>query len=268
MQGYQLHHGDCLDIMRGIADKSVDCILCDPPYGTTCLHWDKVLDFKALWSEYERIIKDDGVIVLFSIQPFTSFLVTSNPELYRYSWVWVKDTATGHLNANYKPMQITEDINVFSRGTVGSLSKNPIKYHPQGVVEVNIEKRNRPNSTWRRNKGYNGTGNLLNSDKPFTQKLTGYPNNVLAFPRDKPAVHPTQKPVALLEYLVKTYTKEGDTVLDNCMGSGSTGVACVKSGRAFIGIEQDENYYTLATQRIEDAVDALLIEGEEGPPCL
>lgn len=254
MERYILHNDNCLKVMKTIEDKSVDCIICDPPYGTTCLKWDNVIDFELMWKEYKRIIKDNGVIALFGIQPFTSMLIASNKEMYRYSWIWKKDTATGHLNANYKPMQITEDINVFSFGKVGSLSKNPITYYPQGVTEVNIEKRNNPNSTWRKNKGYESMGNKLNSNEPFVQKYTGYPNNILEFSRDKHAVHPTQKPVALLEYLIKTYTKEGEVILDNCMGSGSTGVACVNTGRKFIGIELEKQYFDIAKERIEKAL--------------
>lgn len=248
---YELWHGDCLELMKDIPDQSIDLILCDPPYGTTCLKWDKVIDFELMWEEYKRLIKPNGTIVLFGIQPFTSMLIHSNKQMYRYSWVWKKDTATGHLNANYKPMQITEDINVFSFGTVGSLSKNPIRYYPQGVVEVNIEKKNNPNSTWRKNKGYDSMNNQLNSDKPFIQKYTGYPNNILEFARDKNAVHPTQKPVALLEYLVKTYTNKNDLVLDNCMGSGSTGVATLNLDRKFIGIELNDKYFDIAKERID-----------------
>lgn len=236
--------------MSKIPDKSVDCIISDPPYGTTCLKWDNVIDFEKMWKEYKRIIKNNGVIALFGIQPFTSMLITSNKEMYRYSWIWKKDTATGHLNANYKPMQITEDINIFSFGKVGSLSKNPIIYYPQGVTEVNIKKRNNPNSNWRKNKGYESMNNKLNSNEPFVQKYTGYPNNILEFTRDKHAVHPTQKPVALIEYLIKTYTNEGDIILDNCMGSGTTGVAALKNYRKFIGIELKEDYFKIAKDRI------------------
>lgn len=246
-----LRHGDCLELMKDIPDKSIDMILCDLPYGTTALKWDKHIDLKKLWIEYERIIKDNGIIALFSMEPFTSLLITSNLNMYKYSWIWKKDTATGHLNANYKPLNITEDMCIFSRGTVGSLSKKPIRYYPLGLKEVNIEKKNNPNSNWRKNKGYNTSNNILNSDKPFIQKYTGYPNNILEFKRDKEKLHPTQKPVALLEYLIKTYTKEGETVLDNCMGSGSTGVACKNTGRKFIGIELDENYFNIAKNRIE-----------------
>ena len=251
LNGNELINGDCLEVMKYIPDKSIDMILCDPPYGTTCLKWDKVINFDVLWQEYKRIIKDNGIIVLFGIQPFTTMLIASNLEMYRYSWLWKKNTATGFLNANYKPLNITEDICVFSFGTIGSLSKNPITYYPQGIVEVNIKKKNNPNSNWRKNKGYDSMNNVLNSDKEFTQKYTGYPNNILDFDRDKPSVHPTQKPVALLEYLINTYTNENDLVLDNCMGSGSTGVACLHTNRNFIGIELDKKYFQVAKERIE-----------------
>ena len=248
----QLYYGDCLDVMSTIPDKSVDMILCDLPYGTTCLKWDNVIDSEKLWAQYERIIKDNGAIVLFSAQPFTSALIMSNIKLYRYSWVWDKCGATGFLNANYAPLKATEDINVFSKGTVGSLSKNPVVYYPQGVVEVNQKKKNNPNSKWRQNKGYGGH-NKLNSDTEYVQKYTGYPTNILRFKREAKPVHPTQKPVSLLEFLVKSYTLPGETVLDNCMGSGSTGVACANTGRAFIGIEKEQKYFETAKSRIEEA---------------
>lgn len=248
---YKLFNGDCLEVMKKIPDKSIDMILVDPPYGTTCLKWDNVINFDELWKHYERIIKDNGVIAIFGIQPFTSMLITSNLNLYRYSWVWKKDTATGHLNANYKPMQITEDINIFSKGTVGSLSKNPIVYYPQGVTVINKTKKNNPNSTWRKNKGYESMNNVLNSDKEFVQKYTGYPNNILEFARDKNAIHPTQKPVDLLRYLIRTYTNKDDLILDNCMGSGSTIVASLLENRKAIGIELNEKYFAMAKDRIE-----------------
>ena len=249
---FDLRQGDCLEVMKDIPDKSIDLILCDLPYGSTALKWDKIININALWEEYKRIIKSNGIICLFGIQPFTSMLISNNLEMYRYSWLWKKETATGHLNANYKPLNITEDICIFSNGTVGSLSKNPIIYYPQDLTIINKEKRNNPKSNWRKNKGYDSKNNILNSNKSFTQKYTGYPNNILEFKRDKCEYHPTQKPVALLEYLIKTYTHENDVVLDNCMGSGSTGVACVNTNRNFIGIEKDERYFEIAKQRIEE----------------
>lgn len=220
--------------------------------GTTALKWDKIINFEELWKNYERIIKDNGIIALFSMESFTSLLITSNLKLFRYKWIWKKDTSTGYLNANYKPLNITEEICIFSKATVGSLSKNPIRYYPKNIKEVNIPKKNNPNSKWRKNKGYNSMNNILNSNKPFIQRFTGYPTNILKFKRDREKYHPTQKPVELLEYLIETYTKENELVLDNCMGSGSTGVACKNTNRNFIGFEIDKNFYEIARKRIKE----------------
>ena len=247
----EIINDDCLRVMKEFSDESVDCIICDLPYGTTCLKWDSIIDFNLLWKEYKRIIRKDGVIALFAIQPFTTKLISSNMDMFRYIWTWKKDTPTGFLNANYAPLKATEDICVFSHGKVGSLSKNPIRYFPQGVKEVNKSKTNNPNSRWRENKGYPSTGNKLNSNEPYVQKYTGYPSNILEFARDKDAIHPTQKPVKLLEYLIKTYTKEGELVLDNCSGSGSLAVAAINTGRKFICIEKEEKYWKLSTERLE-----------------
>lgn len=253
MELNKIYNADCLEFMPSIEEKSIDLILCDLPYGSvhTFFEWDKILPFDKLWENYERIIKDDGVIVLFAAEPFTAQLIVSKIDLYRYSWVWMKDSTSGFLNANYMPLKITEDICVFSKSTVGSLSKNPIRYNPQGVKEVNKVKRNNPNSTWRENKGLPSKGNKLNSDTEYIQKYTNYPNNVLRFSRDKDTIHPTQKPVALLEYLIKTYTNEGDLVLDNCSGSGSTAVACKNAKRNFICIEKNEDYYNKSIERLK-----------------
>lgn len=220
--------------------------------GTTACKWDNVIPFEPLWEQYERIIKDNGIICLFGNQPFTSELIHSNLRLFRYSWIWKKDTATGHLNANYKPLNITEDICIFSKRTVGSLSKKPIRYYPLGLRQVNTHKKNNPNSNWRKNKGYNSMNNILNSNKPFIQKYTGYPSNILEFKRDKEKLHPTQKPVALCEYLIKTYTNEGETVLDNCAGSFTTAVACDNTNRNWICIEKEEKYCSIGLTRIND----------------
>lgn len=248
----ELINDDCLKVMKNIPDESIDMILCDLPYEKTAHKWDKTIPFDKLWEEYKRIIKEDSVIILFGMEPFSSKLRLSNIEMYRYDWIWEKDIATGFLNSNYKPLNKTENIIVFSKGNVGSLSKNKIRYFPQGLISVNKTKRNNPNSKWRKNKGYNSMNNKLNSNSEFIQKYTGYPNNILKYKRDKESLHPTQKPVALLEYLIKTYTKEGEIVLDNCMGSGSTGVACKNTNRDFIGIELDEKYYEIAKKRIEE----------------
>lgn len=244
--------GECEKELGNIEDKSIDCILTDLPYGTTALNWDKCIDMNILWEQYERVIKDDGVIALFAAQPFTAMLITSNLNLYRYSWIWEKESPTGFLNASYAPLKKTEDICIFSKGKVGSLSKNPIRYYPQGVIEINQTKRNNPNSNWRKNKGYNSMNNKLNSDLPYVQKYTNYPINILKFARDKNAIHPTQKPVKLLEYLIRTYTKEGEVVLDSCSGSGSTAIACLNTNRKYICIEKDEEIWKKSIERVKE----------------
>jgi site-specific DNA-methyltransferase (adenine-specific) len=237
--------------MKDITDGSVSLVLCDPPYSCTSNKWDKELPFDRLWDELHRVCSEDAVVCMFGTQPFTSRLILSNQDEWRYNWIWEKESPQGFLNANYAPLKKYEDICVFSKCTVGSLSKHPIRYFPQGVVAVNKEKKNNPNSKYRQIWGYPSTGNSLNSDKAYVQKYENYPTNILRFNRDKPQVHPTQKPVALLEYLIKTYTKEGEVVMDNCMGSGSTGVACANVNRDFIGIERDERYFNIAKERIE-----------------
>jgi site-specific DNA-methyltransferase (adenine-specific) len=247
-------NGDCLELMNGIPDKSVDMILADLPYGTTANKWDSPIDSDKLWAHYKRIIKPDGIIALFAAQPFTTHLISSNLEMWRYNWVWQKEGASNFLNSHYAPLKITEDICIFAFTSVGSLSKNKIKYNPQGLVEVNIQKKNNPNSKLRKSFGYGGGNNLINTDKEFIQKYTNYPTNILFFERDKDAIHPTQKPVKLLSYLIQTYTNEGDTVLDNTMGSGSTGVAAVSLNRNFIGIELNTEYFNVAEQRIKKII--------------
>lgn len=251
MSEQKLYLGDCLEIMPKIPDSSVDLVLCDLPYGTSVVHkWNKSLPIERLWEQYNRIIKRNGVICLFGTQPFSSFLVCSNPEMYRYMWFWKKENPTGFLNANYKPLNAIEEIVVFSKATVGSLSKLPIPYHPPTLKAVNKTKRNRTESTWREAMGYTGKNNVLNSGKEYSQKYTGYPTTILEYQREKNQVHPTQKPTGLLEFLIETYTDENDLVLDNCMGSGSTGVACQNTNRSFIGIEKENRYYEIALKRI------------------
>ena len=226
--------------MKEIPDGSVDMVLCDPPYGVTDCKWDSVLPFGDLWKQYERIVKENGAIVLFSAQPFTTRLISSNPRRFRYCWYWRKNNATGAPFAKVQPMRCIEDICVFYR-------KAPT-YNPQGLVELGRPRRQRPRAA--------GVYGAFRGD-PRPQRFTNYPKNLLEFPNEavdsRKRFHPTQKPVALLEYLVKTYTHEGETVLDNTMGSGSTGVAAVNTGRRFIGMEMDQKYFDIATQRIETA---------------
>lgn len=225
-----LRHGDCLDIMKDIPDGSIDMILCDLPYGTTQNKWDTIIPFEQLWKHYKRICK--GAIVLTASQPFTSALVMSNSSSFRYAWVWEKTAATGHLNAKRMPMKMHEDVLVFS--------EKPAPYHPQGLTSFNkIVKR-----------GHNGE-NFGDSGKENFQEFTNYPRSIICVKNDPKPVHPTQKPVDLMEYLIRTYTNENETVLDNCMGSGTTGVACINTNRNFIGIEKEEKYFEIAKNRIE-----------------
>lgn len=233
-----LHRGDCLEVMKGIPNKSIDMVLCDLPYGTTRNKWDSVIPLESLWNHYNRIVKDAGAIVLFSQPPFTITLGNSNLKSFRYEWIWVKEKATGHLNAKKMPMKIHENILVFYK-------KLPT-YNPQWEHgKPYILTQSTPSSNYGKQKGN------------ITTVSDGrrYPKDLIKFNKKDTGsyLHPTQKPVDLLEYLVKTYTNEGDVVLDNCMGSGSTGVACVNTNRNFIGIELDENYFKIAKSRINEA---------------
>lgn len=219
--------------MHDIPDSSVDMVLCDLPYGTTRNKWDSVIPFDALWEQYRRICK--GAIVLTSAQPFTSALVMSNAKQFKYQWVWQKESGTGLLNAKKQPLRDHEDVLVF--------------YEKQGVYNPQFTA-GKPYRCWKGSEttNYNPSGTVVTENDGFR-----YPKTVLQFNRDKRKEHPTQKPVALMEYLIRTYTNPGDTVLDNCMGSGTTGVACVNTGRKFIGIEQDYSYFKIASERIYDA---------------
>lgn len=228
-----LRQGDCLELMKDIPDKSVDMILCDLPYGTTKNKWDSIIPLDKLWKQYERIIKDNGALVLFSQMPFSAQLVCSNLKLFRYEWIWEKDNGTGFLNAKKMPLKIHENIEIFYK-------KQPT-YNPQ------MRKGFKPYSQM----SGRGSSNYGEQVRVTTiNEGDRYPIDVIEFKRDKTKIHPTQKPVALLEYLIKTYTNEGDVVLDNCMGSGSTGVASVNTNRNFIGIELDDKYFNIAKERI------------------
>lgn len=243
-----------MELMKDIPTNSIDLILCDLPYGITANKWDKPIPLNRLWKQYLRIVKHDGIICLFGQESFSSELISSNKKMFRYKIIWEKNSATGFLNCAYKPLSVYEEIMIFSYGTVGSRSKNPIRFYPQGISAVNKTKRNNPNSTWRRNKGYSSAKNKLNTNEPYIQKYSGYPTNIIRFPRDKCNLHPTQKPIALLEWLIKTYTLDGDVVLDNCMGSGGTVIACINANRRYIGFEQDEGFYEKANERIKKII--------------
>lgn len=233
MSNIELYWGDCLKIMDGlIADGvKVDAIITDPPYGTTACKWDSVIPFDEMWKRLNTLIKDNGAIVFTAMQPFSSLMVTSNIKGFSYEWVWVKSKITGVLNAKKMPVRKHEQILVFN---------NPKVYNPQGLVKKGtLTKQGSSSSVYNKRK-----------TEAYIQEFENYPRDVLEIKSEGKTVHPTQKPVALMEYLVKTYTNEGDTVLDFTMGSGTTGVACKRLNRNFIGIELDLNYYMIAQERI------------------
>lgn len=322
----KLLQGDCMELLPGIPDKSVDLILCDLPYGTTECKWDKVLPMEKLWKEYRRVLKCNGVAALFAAQPFTTELINSNRPAFRYCWYWLKNQATGFAFARYQPMRKIEEVAIFvcnvpgkdntgqhkalraymlqelqesghTRAGINKILGNTMASHyftngsqfalpPREQWEKLQAETGRFARSWddvreeyKRELGQRGGGpqiynpqglQIINNPKPkrrltvkddavydmdtlmreYTPKYKGWPVNVLQFNTER-GLHPTQKPVPLLEYLVKTYTHEGDTVLDNCMGSGSTGVACLRAGRRFIGIEKDPQYYQTARERLE-----------------
>lgn len=233
----QLYQGDCLELMKGIPGGSVDMVLCDLPYGTTRNKWDSVIPFELLWKQYRRICKETAAVVLFGAEPFTSKLITSNFQNFKYTLIWYKHYTRGFLNAKKQPLRTTEQISVFY--------KRQCTYNPEMRTGKFRSKGASSNQ-----RGCYGTYKAIK-----TKNDKYYPTDILDF-AGVPVpdlCHPTQKPVDLLEYLIRTYTNEGETVLDNCMGSGSTGVACVNTGRSFIGMELDPDYFETAKRRIEEA---------------
>ena len=271
MHNVSLYQGDCLVEMNNITENSVDLILCDLPYGTTdrkgikdkgdnrLLEWDTVIPLDKLWEQYKRVLKPNGAVVLTADQPFTSQLIISNIDWFKYEWIWKKKKTTGFLLANYRPMKQTEDIVVFSPAGAAAPSRDGgnMTYNPQGLIEKKVKKKNNAKRLGKflHNPEHMGKGNKLLHETEYEQKYTNYPSEIIEFGLEKNIIHPTQKPVALMEYLVKTYTNEGEVVLDNCMGSGTTGVATVKCKREFIGIEQDVSYFEMASKRIFGVTD-------------
>ncbi len=237
-----IYLGDCIEVMKSIENKSIDMILCDLPYGTTRCKWDSIIDLEELWNQYCRIIKDNGAIVLFAQTPFDKVLGNSNLEMLRYEWIWEKTQATGHLNAKKMPMKAHENILVFY--------KNLPVYNPQKTIG------HAPINTYTK---YIATQNNTELYGDLSKEISGggstdrYPRSVQIFSSDKQKehLHPTQKPIKLLEYLIKTYTNEGSIVLDNCIGSGTTAVACINTNRNYIGIEKDKEIYKTAVNRIK-----------------
>lgn len=232
--------------MPKLPDKSIDMILCDPPYGISANKWDSVIDFDHMWKEYNRIIKDNGAIVLFGSEPFSSKLRLSNLKLYKYDWKWEKPSGANFLNFKYQPAKVHEDIIVFGKMATSYSKKGNMQYYPQ--MEYGIPYKQK--SGKQKNDYSNSTVRSPIEQVITDNKGTRYPRSIQKFSLDKEKFHSTQKPVKLLEYLINTYTKENQIVLDNCMGSGSTGVACLNTNRKFIGIELDKIYYDIANKRM------------------
>lgn len=251
MELNKIYNEECLEGMKKISDKTIDMILCDLPYGTTACKWDSIIPLDKLWEQYNRIIKDTGVIVLTASQPFTTKLIGSNMEMFKYEWIWEKSTSAGFVHAKNMPMKRHENICVFSKAPMGhksQLGDRRMPYNPQGLIEVNkIHKR--PSTGM-----VNVIGKRPSHKKEFEVKYENYPLSILKFKEgNNKNIHPTQKPVALFEYLIRTYTNDGDIILDNCMGSGTTAIATlnVSGGRKYIGFELDKEYYIKANERIE-----------------
>lgn len=248
---FWLMRGDCLDCISKIKDQSIDTIICDPPYGGsfTQTTWDKSLDWNKLWPHLERIIKPCGAIVLFASQPFTTDLINSNRNLFRYQWFWQKSKVGGFQNAKLKPLKVIEDILVFSKANTANGAKQLINYYPQGLIRIN-------KSVLVKYKAINKNRSNINhysKDNKYVREYTNYPRNLLIFNSETKTVHASQKPVALMEYLIKTYTKKNQLVLNFTYGSGTTGIACMNTGRQFIGIEKDKHYFKVGYKRIKKA---------------
>ena len=237
----RIYNEDCLEGMKRIPDGSVDMILCDLPYGTTACKWDSIIPFEPLWEQYERIIKDNGAIVLTASQPFTSALVMSNPKLFRHQWVWDKKVSASFALCNVAPMKVHEDVLVFSR--------KKVNYYPI------MTPKDKPITVKHKQKQFETAPLQKRFDHPVTYDKS-YPKSIIEISNrsEKRGLHPTQKPVALFEYLIKTYTNEGETVLDNCIGSGTTAIACMNTNRNYIGFELDKHYCDIANERIRKAL--------------
>lgn len=246
MSNISLLLGNCIELMEQISDGSIDMVLCDLPYGITSNKWDSVIPFDKLWERYGRVCKSNAVIALSASQPFSSALVMSNPKMFKHEWIWIKNRGSNFANTVREPMKEHEHILVFSKGN-WTYNKQMQERTGGGLSRVQYSFENRTASS----------SNYRSFDKPNkNQGKLRVPSSWQKF-NVEVGLHPTQKPVALLEYLIRTYTNEGDTVLDNCMGSGSTGVACVNTGRNFVGIEIEEKYYSIAKQRIEETIDRI-----------
>ena len=242
-----LMKGDCLERMKEIPSGSVDMVLTDPPYGTTACKWDSIIQLEPMWEQLKRIIKPNGAIVMTASQPFTTTLISSNMKMFKYCWFWRKNRKGGFINAKLKPLKVIEEVCVFSEGKTSNGNKNNMEYYPQGLIPCD-----RVTSIRAKNTKENSYARPSNNNKQIKQLYTNYPTELLEFDgvHNVTQIHPTQKPVALMEYLIKTYTNEGETVLDFTFGSGTTGVACKNTNRKFIGIELDDHYFEIGKNRI------------------
>lgn len=236
--------GDCLDLMSEVNDKSIDLVLVDPPYGTTVCKWDSVINLSDMWDSLKRIIKPSGAIVMTAANPFTSILVTSNLDMFKYTLVWEKSRVSHFAQAPYRFLTEHEDIVVFSNGGTSKNAKNRMVFNPQGLIDCNKICKGKAHSDHRPSN---------KTQKDYLQTKTGYPKSILKFASDKASLHPTQKPLSLMECLIKTYSNEGDTILDFAMGSGTTGAAAGNLNRSFIGMELDGKYFEIAKERIENS---------------
>lgn len=258
MVSFNLKQGDTIELMATLPDKCVDMILCDLPYGTTACKWDTVIPFEPLWAQYKRLIKTNGATVLFGSEPFSSYLRLSNIKQYKYDWIWMKDTKSNFPQASHQPLNNLETIHVFSEGYARNFPKDSkhlmsrMLYNPQMSQSEKYVIPKPSNTTAIFNENHKN-GIYVHKQRDTSKR---YPFNLLNFKTDKPRLHPTQKPVDLCEYLIKTYTNEDMWVLDNTMGSGTTGVACMNINRNFIGIERDDKYFQIAKERIEKAQNA------------
>jgi len=259
---FDLQLGDCLELMKQIPDNSIDFICCDPPYGTTSIKWDEILDFNKMWGQYERILKPKGVVCLFGSQPFSAQLICSKLKWFRYELIWNKNKCGSPGLAKHRPMKTHENILIFYKEAGGTYNPQMERGEPYSRTSKNPE-------------GYvgrkNDHGYGMKPRKSFSNEGIRYPKSILNISRDFSAqqqLHPTQKPIPLMEWLIKTYSNEDEIVLDNCMGSGSTGVAAVKLDRKFIGIEMDQEYYNIAKQRIEEAMPVEEVAQEAQNPLL
>jgi site-specific DNA-methyltransferase (adenine-specific) len=236
--------GDCLELMNDIPNESIDMILCDLPYGTTASGWDSIISFPILWGEYERIIKPTGAIILTASGTFTHKVISSNEKLYKYKWIWKKTRKGNFVNAKNRPMTQFEEVLVFSKGNTANGSLNKMKYYPQGIIKVDKVSK----------KSTNKFGTMIGArcchKDEFITEYENYPTDILEIANEGNVLHPTQKPTALFEYLIKTYTNEGDIVLDNCAGSGTTAIACLNTKRQFIVMEKEQKYYDIILKRV------------------